>query len=193
MKSAKEILDSLHPIEKEIVLRDFARQKEEFCKTCPFGEFKDGDQPTQVEQAGVAETADTAYRPDAEISATGKEQIKILWVDDDKVVHAIAKKLLNAPELDLHQAESGYEALDLLGENQYDLLITDLGMPVMTGWQLTAKIKGKYPNMQIAILTGLSYDISPQVMEQHGVLYCLRKPMTKEDAAELLEQVRENR
>jgi YesN/AraC family two-component response regulator len=66
-------------------------------------------------------------------------------------------------------------------------------MPMMTGWQLTAKIKGKYPKMQIAILTGLTYDISRQDMDRHGIRYCLRKPMTKDDAAELLEQVRENR
>ncbi|MCW8925128.1 MAG: response regulator [Xanthomonadales bacterium] len=191
MKTAKEILDSLHPIERAIVLREFNRQKDALCDNCPHNGRANADPTKSTARPGIAEAADPGFQA-AAAEAALSSPLKILWVDDDKIVHSIARNLLDTPDLDLHQAMSGYEALDLLARNKYDLLITDLGMPGMTGWQLTAKIKGKYPNMQIAILTGLSYDITPQVMEQHGILYCLRKPMTKDDAADLFEQVRAN-
>jgi len=190
MKTAKEILDSLHPIDRAIVLREFNRQKDALCNNCPHNEQANAELTKPTAQPGIADAADPGFQAAAAAEAALSAPLNILWVDDDKVIHTLARNLLDAPNLDLHQAMSGYEALDLLAKNKYDLLITDLGMPGMTGWQLTAKIKGKYPNMQIAILTGLSYEITPQVMEQHGILYCLRKPITKDDAAELFEQVR---
>ena len=192
MKTAKEILDSLHPIEKAIVEREFARQRDRMCETCPLNELLDG-QVTPPTKAAVADGPAAGYKAEPASGAALSDYLKILWVDDDKVVHAMAKKLFTDPRLTVHMAEGGFQALDLLKKHRFDLMITDLGMPGMTGWQLTAKIKGRFPHMQIAILTGLTCDISQHDLDRHGVRYCMHKPLSKEEAAELIEQVRANR
>ena len=192
MKTAKEILDSLHPIEKAIVEKEFARQKDEMCETCPLNELFDG-QVAPASQTMVADAPNARYKAEPQGGTALSDYLKILWVDDDKVIHAMAKKLFNDPKLAVHMAEGGYQALDMLKKRRFDLMITDLGMPGMTGWQLTARIKGRFPNMQVAILTGLTYDISQQDLDRHGVRYCLRKPISREEAAELIQEVRANR
>ena len=86
-------------------------------------------------------------------------------------------------------ASCGQEALKLLENNEYDLMITDVGMPNMNGWQLAETIKGKYPNMKVAIVTGWGNDVSVKQKKEAGVAYVLGKPVTIEQIEDLVKKV----
>ncbi|MCK4792545.1 MAG: response regulator [Desulfobacteraceae bacterium] len=102
---------------------------------------------------------------------------RVLWVDDEKVVRDTGKDLLETLKHSADVAASGEEALSLLRNNQYDLMITDVGMPNMSGWQLTERIRGNYPEMKVAVVTGWGADVSNEEKGKYGVGYVLGKPI----------------
>jgi PAS domain S-box-containing protein len=102
---------------------------------------------------------------------------RVLWVDDEKVIRDMGKDLLETLKHSADVAASGEEALSLLRNNQYDLMITDVGMPNMSGWQLAERIKGNYPEMKVAVVTGWGADVSNEEKEKYGVGYVLGKPI----------------
>jgi len=102
---------------------------------------------------------------------------RVLWVDDEETINNLAKHMLSTMGHQSDIASNGSEAIELLEINQYDLMITDIGMPNMNGWQLIEKIKGKYPEMKIAILTGWEDSIEPEQKTKFGVKYILKKPI----------------
>ncbi|OPL13722.1 MAG: hypothetical protein AVO38_12985 [delta proteobacterium ML8_D] len=106
-----------------------------------------------------------------------KNSAKVLWVDDEEVIRDMGKALVKALGHSADVAASGEEALGLLLNNQYDLMITDVGMPNMSGWQLAEKIKGNYPEMKVAVVTGWGADVSKEEKEKYGVCYVLGKPI----------------
>ncbi len=101
----------------------------------------------------------------------------VLWVDDEEMIRNIGKEMLEALEHRADVAASGVEALSLLRNNQYDLLITDIGMPDMNGWQLVERIKENYPEMKVAVVTGWGADVSNEEKEKYGVDKVLGKPI----------------
>jgi YesN/AraC family two-component response regulator len=58
-------------------------------------------------------------------------------------------------------------------------MITDVGMPNMSGWQLAERIKGNYPEMKVAVVTGWGADVSNEEKEKYGVGYVLGKPIDR--------------
>lgn len=81
---------------------------------------------------------------------------KILLTEDDDSVRAFVRRAL---ELDGHQvttAEDGGEALELLARNgaDYDLLLSDIMMPVMDGIALALSVARDYPKLTILLMTG---------------------------------------
>ncbi len=114
---------------------------------------------------------------------------KVLWVDDEELIRYIAKEqfVILGHHLDL--AASGEEALDLLQNNQYDLMITDIGMPNMNGWQLAERIMGHYPDMKIAAITGWGAEVSNGKKGKYGVAYTLGKPVHMAQLKNLIDQV----
>jgi PAS domain S-box-containing protein len=103
---------------------------------------------------------------------------RILWVDDDLDIREIGNDLLESLGHNVDMSSGGSEALSLLENNHYDLLITDVAMPDMSGWQLTSTIKDTYPNMKVAVISGWGADVSEEEKTMHGVDYVLGKPVT---------------
>lgn len=102
---------------------------------------------------------------------------RVLWVDDEEMIRNTGKDLLETLKHNTDIAASGEEALSLLRKNKYDLMITDIGMPNMSGWQLAERIKGNYPEMKVAVVTGWGSDVSHEEKEKYGVGYVLGKPI----------------
>ena len=121
----------------------------------------------------------------------GSEGIaKILWVDDDKAICELAKEILDCLGHEGDVAHSGKEALEYLAEKTYDLVITDLGMPGMTGWQLADEIKKLYKEkIKVAVVTGWGFQVSEEEKVAHGVGYVLGKPVKLKDVESLIEEV----
>ena len=87
-------------------------------------------------------------------------------------------------------AEGGQEALSLLEKNDYDLMITDLAMPNMSGDQLVEEVKEKYPDMTVVVLTGYgdsSVSLSVKMKKQGVRIF--GKPFAMAKIEALLDEV----
>lgn len=66
---------------------------------------------------------------------------KILVVDDSMVIRKMIQKSLETNGHEVTQAENGQEGFDRFNEGEFDLLITDINMPIMNGFELVEKVR----------------------------------------------------
>ncbi|HSJ53391.1 MAG TPA: response regulator [Anaerolineae bacterium] len=104
---------------------------------------------------------------------------RILVVDDDdQVLFVWSNALASARDITLVTALDGQEALEILDRDGFDVVITDLRMPRMDGYQLTEAIRRHDPDVIIIWLTGYR-DPSRAPMEARLQVYrCVDKPLT---------------
>jgi CheY-like chemotaxis protein len=104
-----------------------------------------------------------------------RERLRILVIDDQAGVRAVVCELLESLGLDADDAEDGPTGLALLPRQQYDLVITDLRMPLMSGWDVLEAVRGRVPRMPFIVISGFPTDDDVKRAAQAGVLL-LHKP-----------------
>ena len=77
----------------------------------------------------------------------------ILVVDDERSIRDSLKMVLQEEGYEAQTAADGKEAMSLLEQNDYDILITDLKMPGMDGMELTKQCLQVYPQTSVIIIT----------------------------------------
>jgi CheY-like chemotaxis protein len=119
--------------------------------------------------------------------------IRILVADDTNMNVLLLKTIFKRVNVEISTAENGVEALKLLDENEYSLVLTDVHMPVMDGIELTKRIRNhhnqKLRNLPVIILTGSISQEATERMKDAGVNDCLYKPFKQKD---LFEMIRKN-
>ncbi|MEM9620058.1 MAG: response regulator [Pseudomonadota bacterium] len=81
---------------------------------------------------------------------------KILVVDDDEAVRIVTAQMLRRLPLSVQCVSSGQEALVMLNGGEYDVILLDVGMPVMSGIELYALIRRMLPEQKVVFMTGYS-------------------------------------
>ena len=115
-----------------------------------------------------------------------KEDIKILLVDDEKqFVDTLAERLAMRG-FEARVAYDSPEALKAV-ELPTDVIVLDLRMPGMDGFEVLRNVKKSNPQVQVIILTGHGGDAEEQTAYRMGAYNFLRKPM---DIEELLSSIR---
>ena len=72
-------------------------------------------------------------------------------------------------------------ALDRVGADPPDLLFTDLGMPVLSGWELAAQARALHPGLPVVLVTGWGHQLDPDRVRASGVVGVVAKPYRIED------------
>ncbi len=85
-------------------------------------------------------------------------------------------------------AQDGEEALKILGEESFDMVITDLRMPKMGGMDLLRTIKDKFPHLPVVVITGFGTDSSQSDAFAAQADGFLAKPFKVEQIKELLKK-----
>jgi CheY-like chemotaxis protein len=119
-------------------------------------------------------TEDITYNDDT--VETGKESL--LVVDDEKALRNLASELLRSKGYRVLLAGNGIDALKILEENHIDLLISDVVMPNMDGYKLSALVREKFPDVKIQLISG--YHDNRSRTEEDEILNAtlLNKPFT---------------
>jgi DNA-binding NtrC family response regulator len=102
---------------------------------------------------------------------------KVLLVDDEEeFVETLAERMRNRG-MDVATSNSGGDALDLIDQEPYDVVVLDLQMPGMDGLEALARIKKRKPDIQVVLLTGhATVQKSVEAMKQ-GALEFIEKPV----------------
>lgn len=115
-----------------------------------------------------------------------KDLPHILYVDDSAVNLLITKKTIETLNLHCDTVSNGYGAVQLCRENSYDLILMDLNMPGIDGFETARIILETSPAMPIIAYTALSKDEVYNKCVQHGIIDVLTKPFQKSDFVEIL-------
>ena len=120
---------------------------------------------------------------------TGTE--RILLVDDELPIIRMGKQTLERLGYEVEIAQDSNEALAIFisAPGRFDLLITDMTMPNMTGVQLAKQILGIRPDFPIILSTGFSGSISDEEIHTLGIRALVMKPILKEEIAYTVRQV----
>jgi DNA-binding NtrC family response regulator len=78
----------------------------------------------------------------------------VLVVDDEQVVLQSCQRILSPEGYEVDTSTSAADALGMLGNKDYGLVITDMKMPGMDGLEFIRQVKTKSPDMNIVLITG---------------------------------------
>ena len=124
-------------------------------------------------------------KPNLDSNVQGTETI--LVVDDEPAIRDIFREILTEKGYKVICAEGGEQALNILKETSVDLLISDVIMSGMDGYQLARRVKLKFPKMKIQLVSGFSGDYQPDELDLNLQRKLLTKPV---ELRVLLERVR---
>jgi len=117
---------------------------------------------------------------------------KILIVDDEKIICEHLRKVLERESYEVRVCHSGFEALERLNEESFAVAVVDIKMPGMDGIELLGKIKEKYPQTSVVIMTAHgSVETAVKAMKM-GAMDYLSKPFEAEEIKLVIERVFEH-
>ena len=116
---------------------------------------------------------------------------KILFVDDDAGIVKMGVQILHRLGYRVTPSNSSVEALEIFRSNpgHFDLVITDMTMPIITGDQLAEKLIKIKPDIPLILFTGYSKKISAETASRFGVKAFAYKPIVKEKLAKMVRDV----
>lgn len=112
----------------------------------------------------------------------------ILVVDDQRDQGLVLAEMLEPEGHEVRFAEGGKEGLEVLRSGRFDVLMTDLSMPEISGWDLARLARAEDPQLKIVLVTGLGASFDDERLVAAGVDRCLAKPVAMQ---QLLETVGE--
>lgn len=124
---------------------------------------------------------------------TGSESI--LFVDDETMIVDIAKKMLESLGYRVTARTNAMEALEAFKSNpdSFDLVVTDLTMPKMTGLDLAEKILQIRPGFPVVLCTGFDVTMNEEKIVAHGLQDIIYKPILRRDMATVVRKTLDNR
>jgi PAS domain S-box-containing protein len=118
---------------------------------------------------------------------------RILVIDDEIMVRRTMTELLQAAGHTVVAAESGPAGLDRLEQTLPDLVLTDLGMPEMSGAEVARRVKAAHPGLPVILLTGWGDTTTLPRADRQSVDRVLGKPVRLADLLQVLAELTEVR
>lgn len=117
--------------------------------------------------------------------------IKILIVDDEPFVRSLIKGSIDLSDTTLNiigDVSSGAEALDIIAVNKPDIILTDINMPIMDGFELSKRALDVYPEIKIIIVSGYQDFIYAKQGIHLGVVGYVTKPIQVDELNRLINE-----
>ena len=138
----------------------------------------------------IIDDLEFAAEPEKSVTANqGKEHI--LLIDDEKQIIDIEQQILERLGYQVTAKIDSQEALEAFAArpDRYDLVITDMTMPKMTGVQLAHKMMDIKPNLPVILCTGFNETITEEKALEMGIDKFVMKPIVKDDLANTIQTV----
>jgi putative nucleotidyltransferase with HDIG domain len=121
------------------------------------------------------------------------DSLRVLVVDDNASLLRFLVSAFGANGCTVTQAAAAEQALELIGRQPFDLVVSDIKMPGLTGLDLLRAVKGTQPDTPVVLVTGAPSVNSAVFGLRHGAYDYLPKPFSIKEIQELLERVRSDR
>lgn len=118
-----------------------------------------------------------------------ERKIKVLIVDDEKIVRDFFKRLLTLLNMEVVDAEDGYKAVELVKKEKFDLFFIDVRMPGMDGLETYREIRKIDPGAQVVMITGYAVEETLEQAQKEGAIKAIRKPFDISQIKEVIDRV----
>ena len=121
------------------------------------------------------------------------DPIHVLIVDDEgQFVDAVVERL-RLRGFDAKGVTSGHDAMELLHQGSYDVVLLDVKMPGLGGLEVIRKVKEKWPDLQVVMLTGHGSSQDAEKGMELGAFEYVMKPVNIDDLTDILRAATEGR
>jgi len=117
------------------------------------------------------------------------EPINVLLIEDNKINQLVTQKSLNKLNCNIEIVENGMDALDLLKNTTFDLILTDINLPDLTGFELTKKIKELQIQTPVFAVTAYSYQEIKLEAIDSGIDEVFVKPFKIEELSAKINEI----
>ena len=118
------------------------------------------------------------------------EKVNILVIENEDDIRCLLTDILTSDGHKVVSAANGVDALEIFNQEPFDLVLTDLGMPVMSGWEVANAIKEQAPEVVIAIITGWGTQFDPIKLKNNGIDIVVNKPFRVNQILNLVQEAR---
>ena len=121
------------------------------------------------------------------------QNIKVLIVDDEPIIRKSLDRTLIGAGYKCRQASNGREALALLHEGVFDLVLLDIGMPGMSGVELLQQVRINWPDTWVIMLTAITDTSTAVQCMKSGATDYLTKPFDCENVLQAVKNILEKK
>jgi signal transduction histidine kinase/CheY-like chemotaxis protein len=115
--------------------------------------------------------------------------LRLLLVDDDHTILDVVAEALQDAGHRVDIFDNGGDAVDAIGRNTYDVVVTDLGMPEITGWDVARAAKLHQPQLPVLVISGWGAQYGEGRLGDTGVDAMLAKPFHLQQLRESVERL----
>jgi len=101
---------------------------------------------------------------------------RVLVIEDDPDVGDVLKEILVSDGYVVIEARDGAEGLARCEAEPVDLVLSDIFMPGMLGWDVAAACRDRFPTMPVGLITGWGEQLDPEELARHRIRFVLTKP-----------------
>ena len=113
---------------------------------------------------------------------------KLLIIDDERIALRNLEHVMKKEGYDVTGTQSGPNALKLLEERQFDVVLTDLRMEKVDGMQILKKTRELHPDTEVIMITGYATLDSAVESMKHGAFYYIAKPFKLEEVRKVVQE-----
>jgi len=152
-------------------------------------ESEPGQGTTFILHLPVVHTEEESPREDS--AARHVPSARILVIDDEAPVRDILSRMLKSKDHQVTVASSGEEGIERFQSEPFDLVLTDLGMPKVTGWDVGTAVKKVNPKTPVAMITGWGIELNKEKMRENGIDLIVSKPFNLDQVMQLVSEALE--
>jgi signal transduction histidine kinase/ActR/RegA family two-component response regulator len=115
--------------------------------------------------------------------------LRLLVVDDDDIILDVVTEALGDAGHRVDSFKHGADAIEALGRKDYDVVITDLGMPDVTGWDVARSAKMHEPELPVVVISGWGAQFTDEQLTDSGIDAMLAKPFHLQKLRETIESL----
>jgi CheY-like chemotaxis protein len=116
--------------------------------------------------------------------------MKILVVDDEAIIRHLLTDVLKDDQHQVVAVENGKEAVDKVKDSNFDLILSDIHMPVLNGLEMIKKIRTLDKNITIVMMDSFP-DLLSELAQEEGAITCIHKPFELKEIREILKKTQE--
>ena len=145
-------------------------------------------EPSPEPRVGLLErsTEGSAPAPPRPPTRSGRS---VLIVDDQADLVHVVRTILEGRGYSVDTALNGRDGVKLAEATRYSVILTDLGMPDISGWDVAGRVRQLYPDLPIVLMTGWASDIPPERLAEHEIQALLPKPFRSDQLLAVINKV----